>query len=162
MIRVEITPDQIKRASELYDFGALKDSITKGKSNIYGALGEVIVHDYLESNDRVVKFDNTADYDLIVNGKTVDVKTKRTTVPPIQTFNCSISAHNTTQKCDFYIFARVNENQREGWICGWIAKEEFFKRAKFFRKGQADPKFPTWKFAGSCYNLEISKLTPLK
>jgi len=162
MIRVEITPEQLTRASELYDFGALKDSITKGKSNIYGALGEVIVHDYLESTGRRVKFDNTADYDLIVNGRKVDVKSKRTTVPPLPSFNCSISAHNTAQKCQIYIFARVNESRKEGWICGWIPKDEFFKRAKFFRKGQTDPKFPSWKFAASCYNLEISKLTTLE
>jgi hypothetical protein len=162
VIRVDITEDQRQRASGLYDFGALKDSITKGKSNIYGALGEVIVHDHLESTGRKVKFANTADYDLIVNGRKVDVKSKRTTVPPLQSFNCSISAHNTTQKCDFYVFARVNENKKEAWICGWIPKDEFFKTAKFYRKGQADPKFPSWKFAASCYNLEISKLTPLK
>ena len=122
----------------------------------------MIVHDYLASTKRRVKFDNTADYDLIVNGNKADVKTKRTTVPPIQSFNCSISAHNTTQKCDIYIFARVHENKKEAWICGWVPKDEFFKRAKFFRKGQPDPKFPTWKFTADCYNLEISKLTTLK
>lgn len=162
VIQVAVTEGQLKRASELYDFGALKGSITKGKSTIYGAIGEVIVHDYLESTGRRVKFDNTADYDLIVNGNKADVKTKRTTVPPIQNFNCSISAHNTRQKCDIYIFARVHENKREAWICGWVPKDEFFKRAKFFRKGQKDPVTPAWKFAADCYNLEISKLTTLK
>lgn len=162
MIRVEIKPDQLKRASELYSFGALKGSITRGESNIYGALGEVIVHDYLAGTKRRVKFDNTGDYDLLVNGNKVDVKTKRTTVPPIQTFNCSIAGHNVTQKCDMYVFARVHENKKEAWICGWIPKDEFFKKAKFFRKGQRDPNFPAWKFNADCYNLPIGKLTHLK
>ena len=161
VIRVEITPEQLTRASELYDFGALKDSITKGKSNIYGALGEVIVHDYLESTGRRVKFDNTADYDLIVNGRKVDVKSKRTTVPPLPSFNCSISAHNTAQKCDIYVFTRIHESKTHGWICGWATKTEYFKKAKFYRVGQKDPKFPAFKFKGSCYNLSINKLEEL-
>jgi len=161
MIRVEITPEQVKRAEGLYPFGSLKNSITKGKSNIYGALGEVIVYDYFEENDRVVKFDSTPDFDMIVNGKTIDVKTKRTSVPPLTSFNCSISAHNTTQKCDYYVFVRVSEDKKTGWILGYMSKSEFFKKAKFNREGQEDPKFPAWKFAADCYNLEISKLKSL-
>jgi len=161
MIKVNITEDQRQRASGLYDFGSLKNSITKGKSNIYGALGEVIVHDFLKENGRSVRFDNTADYDLLVNGKKVDVKTRRTTVPPIQSFNCSISAHNPNQKCDIYVFARVSEDKKTGWICGWVMKDEFFKKAKFFKAGQKDPSFPSWKFSASCYNLPISKLEKL-
>lgn len=162
VINVKVTEEQLKRARGLYPFGALKGSITKGKSNIYGAVGEVIVHDFLASTGRRVQFDNTPDYDLIVNGKKVDVKTKRTTVPVIQSYNCSISAHNTTQKCDIYVFVRVHENLKEGWIIGWEKKEDFFKKAKFRRKGQSDPKMPAWKFEADCYNLEVSKITTLE
>ena len=161
VIHVAVTEEQLKRASELYDFGALKGSITKGKSNIYGAIGEVIVHDYLTESGRSVKFDSTKDYDMIVNGRKVDVKSKRTTVPPIQSFNCSISAHNTTQMCDEYIFVRVHENKREAWILGRKQKSDYFSVAKFYRVGQKDPKYPAFKFKGSCYNLEISKLEEL-
>jgi len=162
VISLKVTEDQLKRARSHYDFGALKGSITQGKSNIYGAVGEVIVHDFLKETGRRVKFDNTADYDMIVNGNKVDVKTKRTTVPPLQSFNCSIAAYNTTQKCDLYVFARVHENLKEAWVLGWEKKEDFFKKAKFHRKGQPDPKTPAWKFAADCYNLEISKLTTLE
>jgi len=161
VIKVNVTEEQLKRAEGLYSFGSLKNSITKGGSNIYGALGEVIVHDYLESTDRVVQFDSTADFDMTVNGKTVDIKTKRTTVPPLPDFSCSIAAFNTRQKCDHYIFARVSEDKQTGWILGYMPKEEYFKRAKFRRKGQKDPKFPAFKFTADCYNLEISKLKSL-
>jgi len=161
MIRVDITPDQIQRASELYSFGALKDSITRGKSNIYGALGEVIVHDYLKSKGRRVKIVGDRNFDITSNGKTIDVKTKRTSVPPIQSFNCSIPAANPNQKCDYYVFVRVMEDKSVGWIVGYMDKSEYFKKAKFYRKGQTDPIFPAWKFAADCYNLEISKLKQL-
>jgi hypothetical protein len=161
MIRVQITPEQIQRAEGLYPFGSLKDSITKGESNIYGALGEVIVHDYLMGKGKDVKIVGDVNFDIVSNGKKIDVKTKRTTVPPIQTFNCSISAHNTRQECDYYVFVRVMEDKSEAWITGYMDKAEFYKKAKFYRKGQADPTMPSWKFAADCYNLEISKLQQL-
>jgi hypothetical protein len=42
---IEISKEQIERAKKLYPFKELKGSITKGKSNIYGALGEIIIYD---------------------------------------------------------------------------------------------------------------------
>ena len=84
MIEIKITDNQLKRAEAHY--GELKDkilngSITKGQGNIYGALGEIIVHDlYQKVYD--VKFENNYDYDLVIDGDRVDVKTKRTTVKP--------------------------------------------------------------------------------
>jgi hypothetical protein len=162
VIHLKVSDEQVERALGLYDFGALRDSIMEGESNIYGAIGEVVVADYLKESGRNVKFVSTRDYDMTVNGRTVDVKTKRTTVPPLQNFNCSISAHNTTQKCDVYLFVRVHESKKEGWILGYMYKDEYFKKAKFFRRGQPDPKFPAWSFAADCYNLEISKLLTIK
>ena len=50
MITVSIEEVQIEKAKKLYSFNALRGSITKGKSNIYGALGEVIVSDYFPSS----------------------------------------------------------------------------------------------------------------
>jgi len=45
---IEISEDQINRAKKLYPFKELKGSITKGKSNIYGALGEIIIYDIIK------------------------------------------------------------------------------------------------------------------
>lgn len=173
VIKVTVSEEQLKRAEGLYSFGSLKNSITKGKSNIYGAIGEVIVHDYLKEQGVTVKWAQTADHDLkyLVNEsngtgadhywRKADVKSKRTTVPPLQHFDCSISAHNTTQMCDEYIFCRIHENLREGWILGKMGKSEYFSKAKSYRAGQCDPKMPAFKFKGSCYNLEIRKLESL-
>lgn len=48
---IEISEDQIDRAKKLYQFNELKGSITKGKSNIYGALGEIIIYDLNKKTD---------------------------------------------------------------------------------------------------------------
>jgi hypothetical protein len=71
MITLDINNEQIQRAENLYPFGALNGSITNGRSNIYGALGEVVVMDYYSHLD--VDADSTYDYDMIIDGHKVDV-----------------------------------------------------------------------------------------
>ena len=104
MKTLQISREQIERAKKLYPFNDLKGSITKGVSNIYGALGEVIIYDLSKKNGLNVDFTSTYDYDLIIENYKIDVKTKRTTVTPKPNYLCSISAFNTRQECDFYFF----------------------------------------------------------
>ena len=92
---IKISLEQIERAKKLYLFTELKGSITKGKSNIYGAIGEIIIYDIYKNNGLNVDFNSTYDYDLIIENYKVDVKTKRTTVVPMPNYLCSISAFNT-------------------------------------------------------------------
>ena len=77
MIILDIKQNQIDEAQNLYTFKNLKGSITNGQSNIYGALGEVIVYDYFKDKKFNIIKQNTYDYDLIINGYKVDVKTKK-------------------------------------------------------------------------------------
>lgn len=160
MKTITITADQIDRAQELYAFTKLKGSITEGMSNIYGALGEVIVYDLFTERGFTVDFRSTYDYDLIIKGHRVDVKTKRTTVVPCDTYLCSIPAYNTRQNCDLYFFLRVHESMQECYLLGYIRKDDFFRMAAFNQEGSADVN--GWTFKADCYNLEISKLTKFK
>ncbi len=65
MIEIEITEEQRKRAKELYEFNVLKGSVTKGKGNEVGALGEVIVLDYF-SKKTETEYVGSYDYDMII------------------------------------------------------------------------------------------------
>jgi len=125
----KISKQQIERAKKLYPFKELKGSITKGKGNMFGALGEIVVCDLFKSRGLDVDFNSTYDYDLIINGNKVDVKTKRTTVVPKDYYLCSISSFNTRQKCDYYFFLRINENMEDCYLLGWKSKEDFFHEA---------------------------------
>lgn len=160
MITLHPTAKQIDEIENLYDFKALKSSITKGKSNFVGAIGEIVLFDYLRERGNDVVFKNTFDYDMIVNGKSVDIKTKRCTTQPKSNYLCSIAATSKHQKCEYYIFVRVLTTLDELYVLGSISKKEFFEKAKFNRKGQEDVN--GWKFAADCYNLPISELKDLK
>ena len=150
----------IERAKKLYDFGELNGSITKGKSNIYGAIGEIVVFDYFREKGLDVEFESTYDYDMVIQDYKIDVKTKKTTVSPKDYYLCSVSAFNTTQKCDFYFFVRVDQNLEVCYLLGYKRKDRFLKEASFKRKGDLD--INGWKFKDDCYNIEISKLEKFK
>jgi len=155
LVVLNISKEQIERARKLYKFGTLKGSITKGKSNIYGSIGEIIVYDYFKDSKNI-EFESTYDYDMIIDGYTVDVKTKKTTVSPQPHYLCGIPAYNTKQKCQFYFFVRVLEDLSRGFILGYITKDNFFKLAKFRRQGDRDTN--GFIFKDDCYNLKISDL----
>ena len=158
MITIDITPEQIERAEKHYDFKSLKGSIMKGESNIYGALGEIVVHDYF-SKLYDCELCNTYDYDLIIKNHKVDVKTKRTTVKPQPHYNCSLF-WNTKQKCDFYYFVRVLENKTKAFILGYISKEAFYEKATKCKGGESENEY--FKFKSDGYNLPISELNKFR
>jgi hypothetical protein len=88
----------------------------------------------------------------------VEIKKKRTTATPRSNWRCSVAAFNIKQKCDFYFFIRVSETLKTAYLLGYISKKDFFDTATFFKKGEADPDKPDWKFAGDCYNVYVSDL----
>ena len=49
------------------DMGILKNSITNGEGNLAGFIGEGLVFEYLMNNAEMVSWENTFEYDLILN-----------------------------------------------------------------------------------------------
>ncbi len=158
MITLDINNEQIQRAKSLYPFGALNGSITNGRSNIYGALGEVVVMDYYSHLD--VDTESTYDYDMIIDGHKVDVKTKHTTVVPRDFYLCSVSDWNTTQACDFYFFVRVMKDMSRAFLLGYMSPKQFYRDAFWKNKGELDVNGFDFKSDG--YHIKISDLLRFK
>jgi hypothetical protein len=76
MIELEVSGDQFIRArKKATDMGRIANSITNGKGNLAGFIGEIVVADHIGAKEK-----NTYDYDIIDQvGNTIDVKTKRCT-----------------------------------------------------------------------------------
>jgi hypothetical protein len=154
MIEYPITEEMLALAkANAEEMGTLKNSITSGDGNIAGFLGELIALDILKA-----KRQNTYDYDLVLpTNKTVDVKTKRTKYKPLVTYDCSVAAFNTKQKCDYYCFVRIKEDFTVGWYLGLIPKDEYFKKSVFLNKGDFDNS-NKYTVKADCYNLKIEQL----
>ena len=157
MIEVKITEDMKKRAwAKSREMGVIKNSIMKGDGNIAGFLGEEVANVVLGGI-----INNTYDYDLVsVDGIKYDVKTKRCTSPPKPYYDCSVANFNTKQKCDRYVFVRIeNKNKRWGraWVLGWLTHDDYFKKARKLTKGQKDPS-NGFIVRADCHNVAISEL----
>tara|TARA_Y100000296_G_C4985864_1_gene162951 strand:- start:35 stop:526 length:492 start_codon:yes stop_codon:yes gene_type:complete len=154
---IKILETHIEQAEKMSkQMGHLNNSITKGKGNIIGFLGEIIVANYLN-----IILKNTYDYDLVYKNKKIDVKSKRVTTPPKAYYECSIAALNTKQKCDLYVFTRIKNDLSAGWILGYLEKDKYLKDSKFLKKGEIDLD-NNWKVITDCYNLPINKLKDIE
>lgn len=157
MIEIIPTEKQIREAQlKSGDTMGLQGSITGGGGSPAGALGEIVVRDYLNYIQA-----NTAHYDLYTDrGIRIDVKTKRCTSPPKPFYECSITAHGTKQECDEYIFVRVLKSLQKAWILGRISKDDYFANAIRHKKGEKDES-NNFTFKSDCYNLAIEDLWPI-
>ena len=157
MIEVAVSAAMLVEARDkAAEMGRLYNSIIRGAGNIAGFIGESIAQQVLGG-----KLSNTYDYDLVLpNGKTIDVKTKQTSVKPLVTYECSIAALNTTQECDYYAFVRVKNDFTVGWYLGVYDKKQYMEDAVFMKKGTVDPS-NGYTVKSDCYNLKISELKEL-
>lgn len=155
MIKVDITEKQLERAKVLYNFYNLNHSITSGKSQLWGALGEIIVHDFFDNKGKRVSLCSTYNYDMIMEGSFYEIKTKKVGSYPLPNYNCSISRHNMRQKCDFYIFTRIMNDLKIGYILGYISKKSFSDICFHLSIGQLDDRFTV---KDDCYNVRIKDL----
>ena len=162
MIEVEITEEMIRTAEvKAAEMGKLKKSITDGEGNIAGFLGEEIANGILGGT-----IENTKDYDIVHDGLRYDVKTKRCTSPPKPWYECSVAAFNVVQKCDRYVFVRIQQNKEtkkfeQAWVLGWFDKDKYFLFANKLKKGQRDG--DNWfKVKADCYNFPIEALNSIE
>ena len=155
MIEVKITEEMKKKAwRKAREMGEINNSITKGDGNIAGFLGEEVANSIIDGD-----VTNTYDYDIIKDGRKFDIKTKRCTGEPKSYYDCSVAAFNTRQKCDEYVFVRIENIKGKwgrAWILGYYPKDEYFKDARFLKKGQKDGN-NNFTVKADCYNMEIIK-----
>jgi hypothetical protein len=156
MKKIYITPEQIEEAKDLYNFKCLKNSITNGESQVHGALGELIAMQVLQLRENHVDYVGHYDYDLICNGKRIDVKTIKSNHEPKDDYNANISAFNHTQQTDFYLWCYVSLDMTYGYVIGYLEKDEFYKIAELKKKGEID--YGQWTFKSDTYTTKIKNL----
>ena len=160
--------EAVKKAEEL---GSINNSITSGRGNLAGYLAEIALTKRLGcKNISCDKGRDKYDYDLIKDGRKIDVKTKRRTVDPKPFFEVSIAGTSKHQKTDTYAFISITFKEKRGmgsqaqyygvesiWLCGFMSKEDYFDKAIFWKKGAVDPS-NGFKVHADMYNMPISSL----
>ena len=137
MLKLPISNDQIERAKKISN-PTLKFKQNKIGERAYltGAVGEIIVGDYLKTTPHVYKsFQEMYDYDINYKGTRIEVKTKLVNNPPKPFYDCTIFGYSKKQKCDQYWFVNVIKNMTHAYIMGYINKDDFFRNAEFCEAG---------------------------
>ena len=148
--KVEVTNEMIRRATEKSKWhGDINNSIRHGEGNVVGYLGEEMALKFLSD----VVEENNYDYDMVrfkgtPHQYTIDVKTKergvnKKTGKPFQPrgyYTVHVTTASLHQRVDTYVFAQVNKvkDGYDGWILGWMDKDEFLNKAKKVNEGDLD------------------------
>ena len=141
MIKLQITESQIKRAKKLYSFNKLKNSIKNGEGNLTGAIGEIVAFDYYEGQDKLVIHSGDFNFDLLIDGSKIEVKTMESNSPPKDHYECNVSLFNAEQDCDYYLFVDVDSNHSTAFIKGYVSKERFKKIRQLKKQGEKNGSF---------------------
>ena len=160
MIKFHITSEIIQEAESRHkELGTLRGSFMNGERQISGLIGQILVRQYLGAEDV-----SNYHYDLIRNGKTIDVKTKTCGVAPRTGFLCSVPIGCAeTKKCDYFAFIRVHKNFDYAWLLGAISWERFKNKSILYNKGEIDPTSPKdnpFVFQQTEYMISSAELKP--
>ena len=162
MLQLQFDNGMIRAATDWAEnLGGIYNSITKGDGNYAGRLGELALAKHLG-----VEVEDSKDYDIIHEGKKIEVKTKRRAVKPQPDYTVNIAATSLHQKPDIYAFLSVEYLDRDSggnysdllniWLCGYKNAEQFFEESSFWPKGTPDP--PAFKTHRDMYVMKIKDL----
>jgi len=158
MIRLSI-PMQVLRQARLKAarLGSLPNSITNGAGNLFGFVGEILVAQFYDGT-----IQSTFSHDMIIAGRTAEVKTLHCTSAPAMHYDCSVCSTSTHQKSDDLYFVRVMQDFSAAWLCGYLARETFFAFATEVKAGDEGEGRPNrWKYKAAGFHLSIADVQRL-
>lgn len=97
--------------------------------------------------------------DFQYHGKKVDVKTQLSVVKPDAHYRCNIAEHQKDYPCTHYVFCFLIRIEPILYIAGACSKQDFFKNARFNKKG--DTMINGFTYTNPVYDMPISELDGL-
>jgi len=158
MKEINVNEQQLERAKTLYEFKVLNNSISKGKGNLIGAIGEIVVFDYYTNKGKNVIHAQNFQYDLIIEKYKIECKTLASNVTPKDYYNCHLSTFNDKQDCDYYCFLHALNDFSKVWIKGMLSKHEVNQLKTFKKKGELDGKFAFKEDTWVIKNYQLKKI----
>jgi hypothetical protein len=105
--------------------------IPNGEGQVVGTLGEIAFAQWLR--DMEIDFEycakNSYDFDFIVAGRRIDIKTKKSKGIPQDSYTVRIPQSQREQDCDLYVFTYANDH--DVYFLGFSAKKDYWKEIGF-------------------------------
>jgi len=148
--------DQIKR----YNFG--KRTIANGtpEQQLTGIIGQSVVMELfgLDKVDGSLGFDHGVD--IVFNNKKIDVKTMGRTTDVKSGYTNNFLKLQDHFDTDVYIFCSYHKTKEEVTVCGWITKDDFIKKRRFYKKGSTRTRLDgtSFKTFSDLYEIDNKEL----
>jgi len=131
-----------------------------------GEVGRLALRKYLVDNDRDYKEDthigSRDDFDFIINGKNVSLKTQLMNVKPLPEYRCEVNVQQLENECDYHLFAKAFLKKNKVWLMGCITKVRFDKEGVMRKKGDIlDDNIKKWTVKETKKDVPISILEPI-
>ena len=132
------------------------------EEQLVGIIGQNLILDKL--NKPLMKqsgFDGGVD--IVLNNTKLDIKTMGRTVYPKENYVNNLIGMQINYDVDGYIFCSYHKRDDVLTVCGWIDKESFLNKAKFYREGTPRTRFDGTQFIAKCdlYEIENKDLIPI-
>lgn len=161
MQTIKLTPKQIETVqARAAARGTLNTrTIVKGEGNVVGFAGEEM---FSQAFPKAVKADSR-DYDFVLNGKKIDVKTRGSDKTPRMDWDCKIPEYSVNQQaCDIYVFVISRNDASSGLVLGWISKQDFKAKAKLQEADQLFAQYGKHVVNQRYMIVPISDLNPIE
>ena len=142
MFDVKVTNELIKHCEiqiDKYNFGKRKTANGNKEQQLTGIIGQSVVMQIFDLGyiDGKNGFDNGIDivYTNLFGSISIDVKTMGRTTEVKSYYTNNFIALQDYFNPDVYIFCSYNKLNKILTICGWIKKDEFIKKRRFYPKG---------------------------
>ena len=138
MFDIRVTTEQFNFAQDMvtrYNFGMRGYGDGNQKEQLTGIIGQTVFADLLglPRPNGADGFDNGVDF--VINGRKVDIKTMSRTVSVKDHYVHNFIGYQRNYSVEYYVFASYNTRTGVLSICGFVSKDEFLQRAKFYNKG---------------------------
>lgn len=144
MITITVTENILthcKKQVEKFNFGQRKFANGTKTQQLTGIIGQSVVTNLFNKGliDGNEGFDNGID--LVFNNKKIDIKTMGRTTTVKKNYTNNFLKAQDYFETEVYIFCSYHKLNNEVTICGWITKEDFIKKRKYFPKGSIRKRF---------------------
>jgi hypothetical protein len=126
------------------------------EQQLTGLIAEVLVYESLLGKPYQFKTTFDGGLDFIYEGSKIDVKTMGRSVCSKPEYINNLFASQLNYEADTLVFCSLNKTDLVLEVCGWITKEEFLRKAKFYTAGQIRKRGDGTEFPIKAHNYEIA------
>lgn len=163
MIIIKPTAEQIEYAEETAKKSNIKSEYAGSQEQqAIGFLGETVICDAM-GFERPTPHGFNGGFDIYLFTKKIDIKTMSRTTEVQDYYVHNFLDHQKKHPAACFIFCSYNRTAKILTVCGFISKTDYFRQAKFYKKGEIrtmanGKQFPA---KGDMYEIRQDQIMPV-